>query len=75
MRTHMTLDEWVACYSRGLRDSLALSFGDSRIHHIEDLISWTATYADNVFHFVASMPPSLFSHAEEVAKHDQGEQK
>jgi hypothetical protein len=65
MKTFMTVKEWVDAYAKGLLDSLDNSFPDNMQGHIEDLAVWTATYSDNVYSFVSSLPRSYEAKKEE----------
>jgi len=64
----MTAKEWVDAYAKGLLESLNTSFPNNMNGHIEDLAVWTATYSDNVYSFVSSLPRSY-----EVEKEDEAE--
>ena len=56
MKTYMTAEEFVNAYASGLLGALLGSFPAGQKAHLEDLLAWTATYGENSFQFVASMP-------------------
>lgn len=56
MKTYMTVEEFVKAYASGLHGALLGSFKEGDKAHLEDLMAWTATYAENTYQFVASMP-------------------
>jgi len=56
MKSFMTAKEWVDAYAKGLLESLNTSFPNNMNGHIEDLAVWTATYSDNIYSFISSLP-------------------
>jgi hypothetical protein len=56
MKTYMTNEEFLEGYIQGLRAVLSLSFNPEKQHHLEDLLTHTTSYSENVFQFVTSMP-------------------
>jgi hypothetical protein len=56
VKKYLETDEFVTSYTEGLRAFLLNSFPEGQTAHIEDLMAWSATYADSVFQFVSNLP-------------------
>jgi hypothetical protein len=58
MKKYLETDEFVNAYTEGLRAFLLNSFPEGKTAHLEDLMAWSANYADSVFQFVSNLPHS-----------------